>query len=121
MNIDFTQLGQFLLKLVKLPPLRLIVAILLIINGIQFYIKKQSDADNKEVIKELTLKVDNCRDMINNRDMFWMMRLDSVRIVHAEELRKRNEELEDLNSKQERINKLMEKAINNSKKQISHE
>ena len=116
MNIDFNQLGQFLLRLVKLPPLRLIIAILLIINGIQFYIKKQSDIENKELIKEVTIKLDNCRDAINTRDMFWMMRLDSVRIVHAEELKQRNKELEDLNSKQEKINHLMEKTIINSKR-----
>lgn len=120
MNIDLTKLGQFFLKLVKLPPLRLVIAILLIIIGVQFYERQVRVTDEKEKTKLIISKLDSCKAQSYRDERWWALRLDSVRIETAKKFEDavldNNKKTEEALERQKEANRTMERIILNQSK-----
>jgi len=109
------KLGDFLLKAIRLPPRNLIILLLLIALGFQFWLRNVWDDRYEDKIKNIIEKLDSCRNNNMTKDMFWSMKIDSIRREHIHELQDRNKELEKLSKVQDLNNALIKKTIDNLK------
>lgn len=99
------------INIVKLPPRTLIIAILIGVIAFQFYDRMKADQRTDKELDDLKNRLDTCRSQSQNRDLFWTMKIDSIRVTYAEEQRIKNKELEDILNSQRRNNILVEKTL----------
>lgn len=120
MNLDFNRIIQPILKLVKLPPLRLVIAILLIINLVQFYERTTREQGIKKDINIVQDKLDSCHLQSSRETKNFAMKIDSVRIETAKKYEDKlieiNNKSEEALKEQREANKIMEKTIINLSK-----
>lgn len=116
MDADFLKnFVDGLIKIVRLPPRLLVIAILIGVIAFQ-YIYRNNEYDKKEKeLNNLSSRLDTCRNQSTARDMFWILKIDSIRMTYVEELKEKNRELEQILHEQRMNNKIVKKTLKDLK------
>lgn len=116
MDADFLKnFVDGLVKLVRLPPRLLIIAILIGVIAFQYIDRNNEDEKKEREINNLSIRLDTCRNQSTARDMFWILKIDSIRMSYVEELRDKNKELEQILHEQKMNNKIVKKTLKDLK------